>query len=400
MISTASREFDHVDRSLQQLLRYIEAHGYRGYDPYDGLNSPILRLVGRLGKYPRIAATQFMKRCPVNLRPVLLVDKGYNPKGLGLFLWGYTKLQHAAYQGQEYSAQIRLLLRLISESRSSGCSGNGWGYNFDWQSRAFYVPKFTPTIVNSAFIGHGLIDLYETTGNRQALDLAIPIKDFILQDLPRTKHQETFCFSYTPIAETPVHNANLLGASLLIRIHQYVNESAVRDAALAALAYSMKRQHEDGSWWYAEPAYQHWIDSFHTGFNLQSIDYFLRHCEATEYAEAFEQGVRFYEENFFLDDGTAKYYHDRVGPIDIHSYAQAIVFFSRLGERYRSLTDRVIRSFIETFQSRTGYFFFQKTLRLTNRIPYMRWSQAWALHALTEYVVNTRAQAESELTPC
>ena len=35
-----------------------------------------------------------------------------------------------------------------------------------------------------------------------------------------------------------------------------------------------------------------------------------------------------------------------------------------------------------------GYFYFQKTGRLTNRIPYMRWGQAWAWHALTAYAVR------------
>ena len=33
------------------------------------------------------------------------------------------------------------------------------------------------------------------------------------------------------------------------------------------------------------------------------------------------------------------------------------------------------------------YFYFRKGRFLTNRIPYMRWSQAWAFHALTEYVL-------------
>ena len=81
----------------------------------------------------------------------------------------------------------------------------------------------------------------------------------------------TNCFSYTPIDHTAVHNANLLGASLLIRLYKITGEEKLRRAALASLAYSMKYQHDDGSWYYAETAMQSWIDSFHTGFNLEAV---------------------------------------------------------------------------------------------------------------------------------
>lgn len=380
-----------VTAPLDRLADFIEGSQYQGYDPYDGLNSPLLAFIGRAGKYPRIAAIQFMKRCPINLRPLLGIRKGYNPKGLGLFLWGYAKLLAAGCPG-DHPLKINHLLSLLADCRSSDCSGNGWGYNFNWQSRAFYVPKHTPTIVNSSFIGHALLDTYEVTRQQRALDLAVPIQDFILSDLTRTIEGETFCFSYTPIDQIAVHNANLLGASLLIRLHAYTGDSAAREAALASLAYSMNYQRENGSWWYANTSYQKWIDSFHTGFNLQAIRYFLKLNEGEEHSDAYEKGVRYYAENFFLQDGTAKYYQDRREPIDIHSFAQAIVFFAPITE-YGELVDRVLHCMLRTFQSRRGYFYFQRSSRGTNRIPYMRWGQAWAFHALTEYVLARAMEA-------
>ncbi len=395
--SSSSDVADMANRALARLMKYIESCHYRGYDPYDGLNSPVLRTFGLLGKYPRIAAIQGMKRSPINFRRVLGVKKGYNPKGLGLFLWGYAKLQASEDRSSDYSERIETLLKLIDQTRSPGCTGNGWGYNFDWQSRAFYVPKETPTIVNSSFIGHALLDLHEMSGHQTALDLAIPIKDFILGDLGRTECGDSFCFSYTPIDETPVHNANLLGASLLIRINRYVGDDSVRSAALSALEYTMRHQHAEGSWWYAEPEYQHWIDSFHTGFNLQAIGYFLAEGESEEHRASLEKGIEFYRDRFFLPNGTAKYYHDRLEPIDIHAYAQAIVFFSQLN-RDGPFVDRIVRRFLKTFQSDRGYFYFQKTRYFTNRIPYMRWAQAWSFHALTEYVYARTRQTRDRQT--
>jgi hypothetical protein len=376
-----------ISSQLAALRYFIEGQDYAGFDPYDALNSPVARALSFNRKYGRIAWIQLLRRLPINLRPLLLIPKGHNPKGLGLFLGGYAKLYRTEPR-PEYLEKIQYLLGLLEACKSKGYSGNCWGYNFDWQSRAFFVPKCTPTIVNSGFIGHALLDAYEYTGDQQALDLAIPIKDFLLNDLHRTRDGETFCFSYTPIDQTAVHNANLLGASLLIRLFKVTGETILRDTALESLGYTMKDQREDGSWYYAETQMQSWIDSFHTGFILDAVRHFLKAGEAQEHRAGYEKGVKFYAENFFLLDGTPKYYHDRVYPIDIHAPAEAIVFFSGEGEQFRELTDRVLNWTIDNLYDPKGYFYFRKGPKITNRIPYMRWGQAWAFHALTEYQLH------------
>jgi hypothetical protein len=77
--------------SVGRLQAYIEAANFIGYDPYDALNSPVLRALSFRRKSLRILFIQLLKRLPVNPRPFLFIKKGYNPKGLGLFLWGYAK---------------------------------------------------------------------------------------------------------------------------------------------------------------------------------------------------------------------------------------------------------------------------------------------------------------------
>jgi len=379
-----------IDHSLHKLRQYIEQEDFKGYDPYDALNSPIVRSLSFGSKYPRIAFTQGLKRLPVNLRPLLLIKKGYNPKGLGLFLWGYAKL-YAVEKKADYLQKIDQILGLIEQTKSTGYSGNCWGYNFDWQSRAFYLPKYTPTIVNSSFIGHALLDTYLHAGSARALEMAVSIKDFLVKDLNREENRDMLCFSYTPVDHYFVHNANLLGASLLVRLAKYTDDTDSRDAALSGLRYSMHHQREDGSWYYAEKENAHWIDSFHTGFNLQSMLYFLEEGHAGEYWQAFERGVAFYADNFFLSDGTPKYYHDRVYPVDIHAPAQAIVILKRLGDPYRELLEKTVNWMIVNMQDREGYFYFQKKPHYLNRIPYIRWGQAWAFHALTEYCLGRNA---------
>ncbi|MBW2121675.1 MAG: delta-aminolevulinic acid dehydratase [Deltaproteobacteria bacterium] len=376
-----------ISTSLHRLRKYVEGEKFRGYDPFDALTSPMLRALSLSRKYIRIAMIQGMRRLPANIRPFLSIHKGLNPKGIGLFLWGYAKL-YRVERKVEYLETMESLLNLLGRLRSRGYSGNCWGYNFDWQSRAFYIARHTPTLVNSSFIGHALIDAYRYARQEKALEMAVSIKEFILKDLNRREEDGTICFSYTPVDNTAVHNANLLGASLLIRLYGYTGEERLKEAALASLEYSIKHQRDDGSWYYAESKSQRWIDSFHTGFNLMCILYFLEQGFGDVHRHSFERGVSFYSENFFLEDGRAKYYHDRLYPIDIHSLAQAVVFFSRMGEGYRELTEKITRWMILHMQDGRGFFYFQRRRLYTVRIPYIRWAQAWAFHALTEYLLN------------
>lgn len=375
--------------SLWKLTLYVEEENFCGYDPYDALNSPFLKALSLGCKYPRIAFTQALKRLPINLRPILGIKKELNPKAIGLFLWGYAKL-FSTEKAPEYLGTIYSLLDQLQETKCRGYSGDCWGYNFDWQSRAFFVPKHTPTVVNSSLIGHALLDTYELTGVEEALDMAISIREFILQDLNRTDDGKDLCFSYTPIDRLIVHNANLLGGSLLIRINGYDGNLEAKEAALSSLAYTMKHQQPDGSWNYAESDYQQWIDSFHTGYNLQSILYFLLEGCGMEHADNFAKGLKFYQDNFFLEDGTPKYYHDRIYPIDIHAPAQAVVLFSMLGAEYRRQAELVVGWMTRHLQDRRGFFYFQKARWFTNRIPYMRWGQAWAFHALTSFLAGEK----------
>ena len=77
-----------------KLLAYCRENDWAGYDPYDALNSKIFKVLPFLNaRLPRLALTQTLKRCPFNLRPLLLVPKTQNPKGLALLLTACLKLE-------------------------------------------------------------------------------------------------------------------------------------------------------------------------------------------------------------------------------------------------------------------------------------------------------------------
>lgn len=374
-----------VDDALERLEQYLERVGYCGYDCYDALRSPLLKAMTRPSRWLRIAAIQLLKKSPINLRPLLFLPKGFNPKGLGLFLSGACRMYRLT-GAQKYLKNIDFFDTLLLQFASKGYSGMCWGYNFDWQSRVFYLPAFTPTIVNSSFVAHAYLDAYEATGRSVFLDNARSTCSFIMKDLHRTVEHEGISFSYTPIDRLKVHNANILGAGLLARVYRQTQENDLRELALQSAEYVIHYQRADGSWRYAETDIQDWVDSFHTGFVLESLSRVAEHTDAPNLQESIRKGYRYFLDNFFLDDGTPKYYDREIYPIDIHSAAQAIVTIIRLHDldsRSTPVLGRVTEWTLQNMQSPHGFFYFQKHRHYTNTIPYIRWSQAWMYYALT-----------------
>ena len=72
------------ERALGALLSYCRKESWAGYDPYDGLSTPLAGIVGAGHRFPRTLITQLVKRSPVNIRPLLGIKKCRNSKGLAL----------------------------------------------------------------------------------------------------------------------------------------------------------------------------------------------------------------------------------------------------------------------------------------------------------------------------
>jgi len=380
--------------SLERLMRYCEEEGFKGWDPFDGLNSKVFRRLPLLNanRLARLAWIQAFKKNPVNLRKLLVVQKDYNPKGLGLFLTGYCNLYRSDPR-QVYIDKIRWLADKLLELKVSGYSGSCWGYNFDWQSLAFFQPSNTPTVVASTFIGYALLDAFDITGNENYRKNALSVCDFILNDLKRTFDADgDFAFSYSPNDQTQVFNASLLGSRMLSRACQYSNDPVLIREARKSVAFCCKHQGNDGSWTYSPLPFHQWIDNFHTGFNLECIAEYQKYSGDDSFEKNIRSGLEYYLNTFFTPEGIPKYYNKKVYPVDIHATAQLVITLSRLDKlhEYQPVVNRVLSWTIANMQSPKGYFYFQKNKLYTIKIPYMRWSQAWMFCALSTYLCFER----------
>jgi rhamnogalacturonyl hydrolase YesR len=382
------KELNVQKESFIKLKNYCELEKFKGWDPYDGLNSKVFQAL-QLDKvqFFRLAWIQLFKRNPMNLRSVMLVPKEYNPKGLGLFLTGYCNL-YSADPKEEYFKNIELLATEIIKLKTTGFSGACWGYNFDWQSRAFFLPKGTPTVVATAFIASALMDAYEITHNKEYLNIALSSAEFVMKDLNRTQKEEGFIFSYSPFDDTCVYNASLLGSKLLARIYNYTKDETLLEVARGSVIACVNAQREDGAWIYGELDIQDWVDSFHTGYNLECIYEYQKYSKDTSFQDNIDKGLKYYLDHFFLTDGTPKYYDNKTYPIDVHAPAQLISTLYRLNvlKEQKELVDKVLKWTIENMQDNKGYFYYQLKQGISSKIPYMRWAQAWMFYAFSFYL--------------
>lgn len=383
-----------VSEVFEQLKEYCEREEFKGWDPYDGLTSRVFQAIPlvRNNKFCRLAWIQFFKRSPVNFRKPALIAKKHNAKGLALFLSGYCHL-YTMYGTPAYLEKIHYLSEKIISLQSKGYSGSCWGYYFDWQARAFFQPADMPTVVATSFVTDALLDAWEITRLEKYKEVAVSAADFVLKDLNRTYDKEgNFSFSYSPLDHTQVFNASLLGAKLLSRVYSYTKVTLLKEEAYKAVRFACNYQQSNGAWAYGTLPFHAWIDSFHTGFNLECINAFQQYTGVPDFSDNISKGLSYYTENFFTPEGASKYYNNQLYPVDAHAPAQFIVTMAKLQqfEQHREMIEKVLSWTIEHMFDRKGYFYYQKRKRFSSKIPYMRWAQAWMFIALTHYLKATK----------
>lgn len=382
-----------LENIYDRLYSNCENEGFAGYDPFDGLNSSLFKFTPLKYLAPaRFAWLQMVKRSPADLRPVLQIQKGVNPKGIALFALAELSRFRATEDPQHAENAGDLIERLLG-AKISGQTGDGrsttaFGYNFDWQSRSFFAPTGTPAIVPTAFASQALIEAYRVFEDEKYLSAAVEICDFILAGLNRSNEtDDETCFSYTPLDHSIIFNASLLAGECLARVGAITTNSEYLDMAAKTARFVIRRQRDDGGWAYGANAKQSWVDNFHTAYVLLSLYRISNNIPdlRSETFHAIKSGATFWLNNLFLGDGTPKYYDNAVCPIDIHSAAVAISALCELNaidERMLPMARKTAEWTIANMRDEEGYFYYQRRKNKVVKTPFMRWGQAWMAYAL------------------
>jgi hypothetical protein len=397
ILSSSCLNRNTLETPLKGLLSYVRDKNFEGWDLFDGLNSQVFQaLPVYKNRFCRLALIQFCKQSPWNLRGLLMVPKGFNPKGGALFLMGLLSLYRSNPEKQ-YESDAYLLFQRLKHCRIERSKGVAWGYNHDWQARAFNVPQGTPNLVTSVYVGHALLEYYQTFDDSTALESALDIADFILSEMIKFEADSSLCFNYIPQKDAEVHNANLLGAAYLARVLPHLDsrrQENIRTKIIKSILFSINDINPDGSWPYGTKPFHRWIDNFHTAFNIECLIRIGQHLQTDIFVRDLQRVVNYYLDHLFTENGLPKYYNTRLYPIDIHVIAESILVLNQL-RHHQALTlnfDRInqiesaLLSLVQQFQNPKGYFYTQKMKLGWNKIPYIRWGQAWMLYALSDRI--------------
>ena len=381
--------------TVRKVQGWVEAHDYRGYEPFDGLSSWLRPLAfGR--EFPQRLLQQFVKQSPFNVRPLLGVKPKDSTKGRGYMAWGYLLLYRTRREDKDLEKAVECL-NWLDTHKVPRFSHHSWSNHYDFVGRGGEYTTNDPIIVWTSLIGHAYVEAFEVTGARSFLTIAESACDWIME-LPREKTPTGDCLSYFSDRQASVHNANMLGAGILARTAKHCGREEYVRVARSAMEYSCLRQRSDGSWWYGEEDKYHWIDNFHTGYNLDGLKYYIDSTQDHEFRPHLDKGLSFFLANFFRDDGCPKYYHDRTYPVDIQCAAQAIDTLAKLGREVPSCLDlatRVAAWTLNNMWDRRGYFHYRKYPLVTARTPMLHWGQATMFKGLSQLYGALCPQSES-----
>jgi rhamnogalacturonyl hydrolase YesR len=385
---------DSLVKSIDKLEKWVEIHDYKAYEPFDGLSSFLGPLTfGNL--FLDRLLLQLIRQSPINLRPLFGVRQMESTKGRGYMASGYL-IRFETTGDDRYRDKAVGCLEWLIENKSPKFKHYSWANHFAFAGRSGRYEKHESIIVWTSIIGQTFLDAYTLLHDSRYLDVAKSVCSWILE-LPRERTTTGTCLSYLAPAQSSIHNSNMLGAAMLARTAKLISDDAMLEVAQGAMDYSCSRQLANGAWYYGEASNQHWIDNFHTGYNLDSLKCFVECTGEKRYQSNLQKGYEFFKANFFEENGRPKYYHDRAYPIDSQCAAQAIetlAHFVDCDPDAIAYAEKVARWTVENMQDNDGHFYYrQYPGGIKAKTPMLHWAQATTYKALSLLLSKTLKHA-------
>jgi hypothetical protein len=374
---------DEAYRLATALVLQQEHQGWIGADPYDGLASPVSRLIA----HPRLrqGLVQGVRRSPINLRPLLGIRPRRMVAAIGLAATASSRLADEPLW-KELRDQLGAWTSAgqASEKPFSGL----WGYEFDVQTRWGYYAAGSPNAIATVIAANGCIDagsLHQR--GRASLGAA----------LLRCFWRRTY-FAYTPDSNKLIHNANLLVAALAARLALDVElEATLREdlrlAATTSVETTLERQRPDGSWPYGEGSSLGWVDGYHTAYSLLALHDAITYLGGISWRPSLERGAQYYFDRLFDGAVPRLLAGSKPGRSDVNNVAtglRAAVWGTSQGLACPDFPARVFAVLRDRFwrPERDYVMASAKNLRPAGRLNYPRWGAAPALDALTAMAIS------------
>ncbi len=388
-----------ITKSLFKLEKFVSKENYMGWDPYNGL------LAQRIPKTLRknVIIGQFLIQLniysPVNLRPLLRIPKGLSNKSIALFTRAYL-VMYNVFRKDEYLEKALRLLNILISNTSGKCNS----YYFPYVAPKHYL---SPTITDIICVTESLktyVLAYKLTEDQEYFKLASCMFETMFHHLFVERNNIAY-FKYTPYEqEKIVFNVSGLALEASANFLALEENDNIRNHYITKLSkvvlFLISHQGRDGAWpysYYLDGNRYYWQIDYHQGFIIDGLNASLSLLSSrylrNHVLESLEKAINFYMYKQFTPVGASYYRYPVKYPIDIHNQAQGIITFNKLyrtmkREEYLNQALKIALWTIENMQDPQGYFYTHHWGILKNRIPYMRWGQAWMMLALSD-LLNT-----------
>ena len=364
-----------VDR-IEALGRLLRRDDYRGHDPFDLTNSPLLPLP-ESWRLPLLAVSKFGSRvAPDSARRMLRVPLIHDPKTFACAYFGYRALGEDARAAD----MAQRLAELASPT---------WGYDFTWPTRASGVSKRgASTLVPGAFAIFALADDFVRARGMRHREVIERALDYYVTEHSTDGREGPF-LGYFPGAGTNTHNANALGCAAVSLGGMLLERDDWFGSAAACAETTARAVRDDGYLRYADHRAADWTDCFHHLYTMASLVVIARinpRARSEVLEEAVDRMRSYFRQSFLRADGLLNYYPGSLYPIDPHSYAVAAIYATCFGtdedlppHRARELLRRVDEAMWSRADQR--YFFRRHRRRLDRRV-FLRWTTAWMFASL------------------
>jgi len=387
------------ERSIDDLYNWVKRENYLGWDPYDALNSKIVQKITFNNPYLETIIIQINKYSMINFRHLLKIQKGVDLKGIALFAQAYSKLWKLTKK-EDYIKDLKSFLYIIdNRSLRSRHTFDCWaGHYFPYTAiDKSTLDENTPELIATSQVINALVDSYKLLREDKLKQMAISAYDFLIQNLLE-RLEAGVCFFKYSLTENDkiVLNASAQGLEALCRLRSVYVTDDMNDLCEKLAKFLIKCQKEDGSWVYSmynTGKVRNQLD-FHQGYIIDGLLAYLQYAENKNcLIDAIIKGAKFYKNVLFHNNGTSYYRYPIRYPIDIHNQAQGIITFCKLSildPSYLNFAKTIASWTISNMQDKSGYFYYQKWPFFINKIPYMRWSQAWMMLALSTLMEHLR----------
>ena len=362
---------------------------YTGWDYADGMSSRLLRALPVENRWVNLAVQETIKRSPVNVRPLFLVEQRRNFKGTALFALAHREFDRASLGTDRFDherAATRLADWLVDE-QCPGYSGFCGGHRHRNQHLDHQTLPAEPDLVSTSYGVKALLAVSDYDSEYAAV--ARTAADFFVDDMNYREVEGGAKIDYYP-KDTADHytlNAGAIAARALVDLYGHFGDEHLRERARALLDYVVARQTDRGGWHYRDPPETSHLsmDSHHNGFVVECLQRYRQVTGSKRYDEAIDSALAFYRSLFEID-GAPYFDESSPYPRDIHAVAQGILVFTYAGEFERAR--RIVAWALDNLYAGEGRFYVQKRRFYTKRITLMRWCQAWMAYALSVYCLH------------